>query len=997
MQLLQKLAERLERMSQHGLMRHNSWWFLATAVILLFSCMGIATYSLQYAVSMDEFLWNDISNQYDKNGDARFNMEELMAVLFNTSTNVACPADSICIPRERVRQWMIGMDDECDGVDGDEMLQMFQQLPSLLLPASSRKQLQWLLSLSRYRRMGPLIVLLFLVLLTLLTILFISNVVTREAQLVQQAKFFQQWQKSCSAMKLERLEKKHVTLVQLAKAFRHWQKAWERASSAIKLKRLEANALNIEAQLFQAKVFRNWQKLCSIMKLERSERHAVTREAQLAQHAVAVQHWQKQKALTASKLARLEQHVVSREAQLFQAKVFRHWQTLCSAMKLERSEQVVQRAKVVHYWQKAFNDIKVEKLRKDHDLLAAQNKTSHTVQKIQRAVRNHFKRKAEHTTRRLIMTNAEMVRIHEEKQKALNQLERLHKLTQDSACALTRKVHFLFASPLVSPQSGQRVPCHALKVEEEFHNLQRALRTRGCGALELHAELATKKNLTTLLQSNEPSCWHISCHGKDECISLEDESSCEESFSAANLRDVMKTPQSSNLEVAVLMCCSSQGFGRALLDVGFHNVVCTCGAVLDRSARCFTEAFWTKLSHPEVSVKAAFDAALASLRASFDSSEVALFKLLQKEEKEGLAPPHRLRQCSAPDPVLSAPLAPLLLRRQSSSPEGLSDLHCKLEDFVGREKECSHLLEIFGGRRVACLYGEHGIGKTATLEFFASHASSQGRRFSNGVLLPSCSSERLVLRCLDAVWRKLGRCSVWEQQDDVPEEVLEEYLCEELNKLERECWEQPSSSKDAKSSLLLVVDNADSLSPEERSLLLKVLNKTKSRILLTAKRPWDRDIGTCQVRNVELRGLDQESSAKLFWKRIRRTLHPNDFVGVSLPKLRDQAGNPLNPSRYQILALQCHPLVRALAGNPGQIRKIAAQVVTGLPSLNDLLDSTIPRPPTQPLPPFSFPSNSTTLPPAYQQGECVAVAAAAAVAASAASAAAAGISLARFE
>jgi len=489
------------------------------------------------------------------------------------------------------------------------------------------------------------------------------------------------------------------------------------------------------------------------------------------------------------------------------------------------------------------------------------------------------------------------------------------------------------------------VPLDALNVKDEYKLLQEALGKSGADGLQLHADLATPKKIVELLLSDVPGlCLHLSCHGTEDCICLEDEIGCAVAFSTEALRKcVANKERSTTLEVAVLMCCSSQKFGHALVEAGFRHVVCASGKLLDCTARSFTSTFWTKLSNPEVSVEEAFHAALMVLRAAADdvSCDADKIVLLPKDPQ--------------PAPLVRALSAPTFRQRRHFVKPELSSISSGSEDFIGREKVPCQILACFrGGRRVVCLHGEEGLGKTATLGFLARFASSQGRLFGDGVLYDeACSSrdrtsEPLVWQWLEAVWRKLGE-SVWEQeraglQPSCGSQQLRERLCAELMELQRQRREQATQPSTALPGLLLVVDDADMLTADERSLVGEILAKTQTSVLLTAKKPWNRDIGIYKVVDVPLYKLDDQSSAKLFLRRVRRPLHHKDFEEFEQPAAglgKDVAKSALaaalvHPIHAPVKALQQHPLLQLLAGNPGKIRKAAEQVVENGPSLCEL-------------------------------------------------------------
>jgi len=134
--------------------------------------------------------------------------------------------------------------------------------------------------------------------------------------------------------------------------------------------------------------------------------------------------------------------------------------------------------------------------------------------------------------------------------------------------------------------------------------------------------------------------------------------------------------------------------------------------------------------------------------------------------------------------------------------------------------------------------------------------------------------------------------------------------------------------------LLLIVDNADS---DVATLIGTLLEHTHISVLMTAAEPWHRDLSGFKVMDLQLDKLDALSSAKLFLRRVRRSLHNGDFEEFG------QVGDPLSPGALgtsdwnaHVQALLQHPLLQLLDGHPGKIRRAAERVTGSLASLYDL-------------------------------------------------------------
>eukprot|EP00931_Biecheleriopsis_adriatica_P055752 TRINITY_DN33032_c0_g1_i1.p1 TRINITY_DN33032_c0_g1~~TRINITY_DN33032_c0_g1_i1.p1 ORF type:complete len:1099 (+),score=219.46 TRINITY_DN33032_c0_g1_i1:121-3417(+) len=737
-------------------------------------------------------------------------------------------------------------------------------------------------------------------------------------------------------------------------------------------KELSKNAVIREKEFARKATALQWQS--AVNSVMRNRQHEDENKAM--HRKVVVHRWQAAK------------NAVLREKAYVRKTVVQRWQ---SAMIFAKLERVKKQSNAVQRWQSAMNSVKLEKASKKSNAVQSWHAATNAI-KLDR-VKTKAQRDLDETKSRLSRANVEMARLTEqlwraadEMQGAEEELQERERLlaaltSEDSKDAgiveATRWALYLYASPsailVKHPSSGKFAwqPVNTLNIADEYALLQNAL---GKSGLQIEADLATPRKLVEVLVSNEPGlCLQISCHGQGDRIYLEDENGQAKAFSTSDLRMCLaEKPRSNTLEVAVLMCCSSRQFGQALLETGFRYVVCTDAAVLDGSAKCFSEAFWNKLSDLGISVETAFYDALALLKASADKNSAEADKILlltrahdpEPEPAPTLPVPHTpLSSCSDPSPLMRvrrsssrklsidldsaahADASPLVRLRRSGSRKNSFSLEfpsvtCEPEDFVNRRPMPCHVLMNFtNGRRAVCMYGESGMGKTASLASLSGFATSQGRRFSDGVLYDPAwnlwerTSEPLVWKWLEAVWCKLGRL-VWEQeatglQPECPFEVLAQRFCAELLELQTRRRELLASGSDA---LLLVVDDADTLTSDEMSLLDSILQKTQTCVLLTSKTPWNRCIGTYKVVNMALERLDDESSARLFKRRVGRPFSQWDFAELQLSK-EDLALARLQPEK----ALQQHPLIQEhCAGNPGRIRRAAEQVVENGPSLHEL-------------------------------------------------------------
>jgi len=508
-----------------------------------------------------------------------------------------------------------------------------------------------------------------------------------------------------------------------------------------------------------------------------------------------------------------------------------------------------------------------------------------------------------------------------------------------------RDLCFLYASPLMY-LTASGVPGHVapLRVDAEYELLRRALSQRaGISTASFRRDLATPRRLMELVMSSSPGlCLHLSCHGSEHYLQLEDDVGCMEVLPKEKLekwisekRDVFafKSP-----ELVVLLCCESAAIGRLLLEAGVRHVVCTKGKLRDEVARKFTAEFWCSIAQPENSVPVAFHRALILLQAQ-DRQMAKDAQLLM------LLPGDDVSDDGERSPALqgkthSEPLLPKRMKSfGASAANGCSILAsaAEREDLVGREFLTCTVLRLLrgpGARRVVCVHGETGIGKTAFVDFLAAFVRSPGRMYSGAVLYEKgwhSREEPLHWLWLEALWVITGQHSWAHEEAGLQPENLEqmrESLVAELRRGQRR--------------FLLIVDNADMVQNLD-DLISPLLERTSNiSVVLTSRTPWHRDLGGFKVMDVGLKPLDGLSSAKLFLKRVHRQLNNRDFDDdIDRPEneacMQATRATPV-PDGWQanVEALMEHPLLAQLGGHPDRIRKAAEQVTDELPTIHAL-------------------------------------------------------------
>jgi len=278
------------------------------------------------------------------------------------------------------------------------------------------------------------------------------------------------------------------------------------------------------------------------------------------------------------------------------------------------------------------------------------------------------------------------------------------------------RVRFLYASPLFS---GGNVP--ALDTRADLEGL------RAASGICAEVRVATVDRLRgALLARPSPGILHISAHclrsGGNLCLALED------SFGAPHIlpaSDLATQGPWDGVELLVFLSCHSEAFARELVrSCGLRRVICCSFVVLDQAAQVFCGAFYQALGAGRA-LLSCHEIARAAVRSSADeriSMEADKFVLLGEP-----APP----QNGQPSALWSPALTSVALEPWPSWPRWPS-----VEDFVGRQDFAVAAARAFEHRRVLCLAGARGIGKTAFCHGFCHHFSAPGgRRFSAGAFL----------------------------------------------------------------------------------------------------------------------------------------------------------------------------------------------------------------------------------------------------------------------
>jgi len=268
---------------------------------------------------------------------------------------------------------------------------------------------------------------------------------------------------------------------------------------------------------------------------------------------------------------------------------------------------------------------------------------------------------------------------------------------------------------------------------------------------------------------------------------------------------------------------------------------------------------------------------------------------------------------------------------------------------MGRESLALRISTVFEQRRVVCLWGEPGAGKTAFCTEFCRHFSTPGgRRFSGGAFLVDCThalDHRIgnpsdVFAC--AVLSELQQrgCSAIDEGSPAasshssPRVALRNAV-RQLDKAGQ--WlivveGFPKVPGKIRTSLPTSSDD-NRLDMAVHALLADLLQVSRHLcIMLTAQTPprgyWA-TLGPSKVLEAQIPPLTPEDTARLLARRARRPFFRHDFDVARI----GSSEVPMQLNNELISLLSSSPLGQVLSGNPGRIVRAAAEVHADLQSL----------------------------------------------------------------
>ncbi|CAJ1396875.1 unnamed protein product [Effrenium voratum] len=527
--------------------------------------------------------------------------------------------------------------------------------------------------------------------------------------------------------------------------------------------------------------------------------------------------------------------------------------------------------------------------------------------------------------------------------------------------ASASEVIMLYASPLAFRDGRGMTPLPQIPVEKEWDTLTAAYneacqvlcRSAASPSVSISAQPLTAGNLQRAITTWHPGVLHLSAHGVQDCLVLEDGGGTAHFFSCEMLHGMLELAGS--LRLVLLNACSLSSMGSQFTAAGVPHVICSSADLKDSASHVFLRSFYLNLFQG-TSVQRAFNEAVLALRSHSERSLQAAshhFCLLPEgPHEEVLFPPKRGDE--SPDASQSDDGGRSRRRRRrprrGKAQAGMA-LCCKLpplpEDFLGRELDVWSVLQQLNQRRavVVCAAPGHdfGIGKTVILDAVhraftllghscvavplrsLSQASWAGHWIEKANVAIRLAMRECSARSTGGFRRRrvqgTPRTGFHPLSDPQAAACLLDDLVEDMLAFADLCDARPDASR-----ILLLLDECDHLVQQQafQDALAVLLQRCSSySIVLSTHQPMvPAGASNFKVVQHRVQGLGPRDSARLLLRRAPRPLRwgevlPDAFDPSSLVVL-----NKANESEVlDAVASQAH--VAALKGNPRRLIELA--------------------------------------------------------------------------
>lgn len=541
----------------------------------------------------------------------------------------------------------------------------------------------------------------------------------------------------------------------------------------------------------------------------------------------------------------------------------------------------------------------------------------------------------------------------------------------------------LYASPIDSKLKP-------INVRAEVEAIQEAFDDSG-STVKLHVGVATAESLTkvlTLARSRKGLVLHLSVHAindkeKGLGLVLEDSRGRPHILWRSSLEEILGGPESYGQcpSLVFLSACWSQEVAQVFVEYGCKHVVSLATQVHDVAAIKFAQHFYMSLA-VRTPLLAAWERARRALRITSERNlaEQADYFLLFGQQGADKATLSSLcgRDAQSDDGTpesfgVPSDLAYCMKEFEDADVFLDAKVPPRPQDFIGRTDDMIKILNIMHSRRACVVHGPGGIGKSALGLEVAHFAAAPGRYFSCSariVRFEVASAASAINSLEDTIDSLAGELHVqtrlWSGHSGCPSSARStatSSVCGDcafpINPIEdsptgsasdplapflpavqrmRRALQQVEKARRSARILLVIDDVAGvvSSSPEVHRALGELIDHTyRFHVLVCSREPIYQNFGNTKAVNLPLSGLSEKEAALLLLHRVHRPLGPQDFAASD--EARRSGESPPPTTRDETLGqLQRHPLVKALAGNPGAVRAVGAQVHEGGPSLSEL-------------------------------------------------------------
>jgi CHAT domain len=404
---------------------------------------------------------------------------------------------------------------------------------------------------------------------------------------------------------------------------------------------------------------------------------------------------------------------------------------------------------------------------------------------------------------------------------------------------------------------------------------------------------------------------HISAHGMQDGLLLEDEQGREALLPTARLVELLR---GSGVRLVVLNACDSAAIGQALVDqAGVDCVIATRSQIYESEAARLSDRLYGYLAAGR-SVGAALEQARQAIEVGIADGSLAV-PGAPGERADNLVLFGDPALTLALDPEQTPAREPWFIR--NPVPHNRSFEYRALQGFVGRAEQLRQLAEWFGQPdRLACtLSGVGGMGKTS----LALNAALRNAWRFRAVAFASAKGGSVdwgLIEVLQALNEALDTTNDARDADNLPGAVAQRLNTQRV---------------------LLLLDNLETLAPARAAELARALRAVDprggSRVLITL-RPREHDALTELVDRrdrFELPGLDEAAALRLAWDECLRQKVVLPLAGAlpaeqlaRLEALRRNAGIPASISRA---ALAPYDELARLAFRHPYLTKLAARLV----------------------------------------------------------------------